>query len=160
MKDKSHGNNRSQLLALTLILLWCTSGCHSAKEAQLQQLAVDTTADNIAFEGVLESLGPDPGLTSGRFTAYRLAKYRVLRVCRGTYDQSEIVVDHAIFTAQDFEGIELKDRVCMTVRKSGKILARYNAEGIRSASEEVKTFYIANEFKRIEGSAICCDDQP
>jgi len=105
----------------------------------------------------VEKLGPDLGFGSGVLAVYRLAKYRVDKVCEGKYDGREIVVDHLIFTAREFEGIKVNDRVCLTVEISNKVIVRYNAEGIRSASDDVKTFYTAyGDLKTIDAGGTCC----
>ena len=128
-----------------LVLLWC-SGCERITGQQSGK-GTDTPnpADTVVFEGTLEKLGPDPGFVNGILAAYRLAKYRVQRVCKGDYDQSEIVVDHSIFTGKEFDGVNVNDRVCVTVRKSNKIHARNNVEGIRSPEDVVTTFFISEQ---------------
>ncbi len=111
----------------------------------------------IVFEGTLKKLAPDLGFASGLLAVYRLAKYRVDRVCEGKYEGSEIVVDHLIFTTKEFEGIKLNDRVCVTVKISNRVAMRYDAEGIRSPSDDVKTFYLAVEdIKKITSDGRCC----
>lgn len=84
---------------------------------------------------------------SGRVAVYRLGKYRVDKVCKGKYDGSEIVVDHLVFTGKEFDGIKVNARVCVTAKITNKILARWNSEGIRSPSDDVKIFYEAHEDK-------------
>jgi len=61
----------------------------------------------LVIEGTLEKLGPDTGMLSGRIAVYRLAKYRVERVCEGNYDSKEIVVDHLILSGKEFEDISV-----------------------------------------------------
>jgi len=109
------------------------------------------------FEGTLEKLAPDGGVLSGRIAVYRLAKYRVERICNGKYDGKEIVVDHLILDGKEFEGVDVGDRVCVTVRVSDKILARYNADDIRSPSDSVKTFFVGEEIRGIAAGQSCCD---
>lgn len=157
MKERSHVNsNLSLVLAVLLLLMVWSNGCDQFTAQEPAQQA--TTAETLVFEGVLEKLGPDPGVTNGRFAAYRLAKYRVERLCKGEYDQSEIVIDHSIFTGKEFEGIKVNDRVCVTVKRSKKIQARNNADGIRSPSDVVTTFYIS-ESPITQPTVGCCDNQ-
>jgi hypothetical protein len=107
----------------------------------------------IVFEGmVLKISSPVPA--SGRITAYRLVKYRVEKVCKGKYDRTDIVVDHLILTGKEFEGVEVGDRLWLTVGTTKKISPRYNAEGIRDESEPVDFFYVARSLSRIPPS-IC-----
>ena len=61
-------------------------------------------------------------------------------MCEGKYEGREIVVDHLVFDLKEFEGINLNDRVCVTVKLSRQIADRDDAEGIRSFSEDVKIF--------------------
>lgn len=140
-------------LALTLValLLW-SAAC---KRYVAQQPSV-TTTDKVVIDGVLEKLGPDLGITNGRFAAFRLAKYRVERICQGEYHEREIVVDHSIFTGHEFDGIKVNDRVCITVRRSKNINVRTNADGIRSPADAVTTFYIS-ETDITRPNAGCCD---
>ena len=75
----------------------------------------------------------------------RTAKYRIEKICAGTYDRKEIVVDHLIFTLKEFDNIKIGDRVCVTVKVSKQIHQRNNAEGIRGQDEAVSMFYVASE---------------
>lgn len=110
------------------------------------------------FEGALDKLGRNPDFVSGQMAVYRLAKYRVERVCKGTYDKSEIVVDHLVFNRKEFGGFDVGDRVCVTAKISNKVHTRYNAEGIREPSETITTFYVAaDKITRADESRGCCD---
>lgn len=100
-------------------------------------------AEKIVFEGLVERISPDSGILSGNVAVYRLAKYRVKRICKGRYQGKRIVVDHLILTGKELEGIKVGDQVCVLAQKSNKILARFNANGIRRPSDRVKTFYVA-----------------
>ena len=156
MKNKNRENSDRRVVFLVVLVLLASLGCNPNNHGQI--LTNNSTTDTIVFEGTLETLGPDLKMASGVLAVYRLAKYRVDRVCEGKYDQSEIVVDHLILSTKEFEGIDVNDRVCLKVRMSNKILARYNADGIRSPSDDVKTFYIAQgEPKTINGREKCCD---
>ena len=138
MKNLKRRHLELGLVLLILLLLALTNGCHQAKQGQQQ-----TAGEDIVFEGTVECLGPDPGIMSGILAVYRLAKYRVQKVVVGKFAGSEMVVDHLILTGKELEGIGVTDRVCVTVTASKKILQRWDAEGLRSPSEDVETFYIA-----------------
>ncbi len=141
-------------IKLVLMLLASTS-CHQVNKTQIPVTL--PTSNTIVFEGTVEKLGPDPGFDSGLIAVYRLAKYRVDKVCEGEYQGNEIVVDQLILTRKEFEGINVNDRVCVTVTISNKILSRWNAEGIRSDSEDVKTFYEAKYQTKLTGAhSTCC----
>jgi hypothetical protein len=157
MKNENLGNlNRGFVVIAVLLLLGLPVTCRQVTSTPSESKATDT----IVFEGTLEKLGPDPGIVSGILAVYRLAKYRVKRVCEGKYDAKEIVVDHLIFTSKEFEGININDRVCVRVRILDKVLVRYDAEGIRSPSDDVKTFYVAHEeIKITDWRQTCCDSQ-
>lgn len=138
-------------LTLCVAFAFLVTSCQPAK--------TESGATNtIVFEGILEKLGPDPGVTSGRLVAYRLAKYRVKKVCSGKYERQEMVVDHLIFTGKEFEGIEIGDQLCLTVKVSDQIPARSDTEGIRAPEESVKTYYVATDIvRRVSGESACCD---
>jgi len=129
------------------------STCHGVKPQ-------DKPAQTFVFEGTLEKLAPDLGILSGRIAVYRLAKYRVQQVCNNAYEEKEIVVDHLVLNGKEFEGVEVGDRVCVTVRISDKILSRYNADGIRNSSDSIKTFFIGEEIRNIDAGRNCCDISP
>jgi hypothetical protein len=104
----------------------------------------------IVFTGKLINLSP-PVPPSGIWTQYRLAKYQVDQVCKGKFSQGEIVVDHFITSATEFDGVKLGDTVCVAVYQEKKISSRKNYVGIRGEDEQVKTYFI--------GSKIVSDQQ-
>lgn len=122
-------------VVVPLIVLFATTPQVSNKHSSAEK--------TIAFEGVVERISPDHGVLSGILAVYRLAKYRVTRICKGRYSGKRIVVDHLILTGKELEGIQIGDRVCISVQKSNKIAARFNANGIRRPSDKVTIFYIA-----------------
>ena len=155
MKNENPGVNRGTGFAMVFVLLALTS-CHQVNKGQIP--ATIATLETIVFEGTLEKLGPDRGTVSGIWAAYRLAKYRVDKVCEGEYDGREIVVDHLVFDLKEFEGIHVNDRVCVSVKISKQIADRDYADGIRGRSDDVKIFYIAHDkIKKINPGGICCD---
>jgi hypothetical protein len=106
--------------------------------------ANSSSDEALIFEGTVLQIAP-PVPASGDVAFYRLAKYRVERVCRGNYAKSEIVVDHLSLTTKELDAIKVGDRVCVTVKPSRRIFARFNVKGIREESEKVKIFYIGGE---------------
>ena len=139
------------VLALILVLTPLIYGGsdHSRLPSQPENVLV--------FEGTIEKLAPNPGIVSGTIAVYRLARYRVTRVCSGKYEEKEIVIDHLVFDRKEFEGLKVGDRVCVTATISDKTLVRYDAEGIRDPSETINTFYVAAEkIKRVDPTAGCC----
>jgi hypothetical protein len=154
MRNENLGFKGATAVAVTFVLL-ALINCHQVNNGQIR---TKITTDTIVFEGTVERLGPDPGIVSGIFAAYKLARYRVDKVCEGKYDASEIVVDHLVFTGKEFDDIAVNDRVCVAVKISKEMAERYNAEGLRSPSDDIKTFYIAPDaIKKIELGGTCCD---
>lgn len=150
MKSGNRENtNRGLLLVLSLALPVILGTCHGVKTQE-------KPGETFVFEGTLEKLAPDLGILSGRIAVYRLAKYRVQKVCGGKYEGKEIVVDHLVLDGKEFEGVEIGDRVCVTVRISAKILPRYNADGIRNSADSIKTFFIVEEIRNIDAGRSCC----
>ena len=153
MKERSPSENvdRRLVLAISLMLLMFSVSCHQVNKGQ-------EYSDTLVFEATLKKLGPNLGFGSGRFAALRLAKYRVDKVCSGKYEGTEIVVDHILFSGKEFEGVKENDRMCVTVKISRKVPMRNNADGIRSPSDVVETFYIAHEeVKPLSDSGSCCE---
>lgn len=109
----------------------------------------------LTFEGTLESLAPDLGILSGRIAVFRLAKYRVEKVCQGNYSGKEIIVDHLILSGREFDGVNLGDRVCISVKISDRIVTRYDAEGIRSPGDTVNIFFVGGEVAGRDQAPIC-----
>src|SRR5262245_2506490 len=107
--------------------------------------------EELAFEGVVLQIGPDPGYLSGDTPAYQLVNYRIERIITGRYEGKEIVLDHLILTGKELEGIKAGARVCVTVRVSKEIGLRVKAKGIRKASQAVKVFYIGGKGKLSKG---------
>jgi len=107
----------------------------------------------IEFEGRVLLIGEKPPFLSGaRQLTYQLAKYRIIKVTRGKYSQSEIVVDHLIFAGTELEKIKIGDRVHVSVERSKTISLRSDSPGIREASDVVKTYYV--------GTSLILDSSP
>lgn len=102
----------------------------------------------IVFEGELLVVGPPPPFASGYFSTFRLAKYRVLQVCKGNYSGSEIVVDHPAITLKEFDGVDVGDKLWITVSREKKIASQHSAVGIRESSERPREFFIARGLQR------------
>lgn len=141
--------NKTHLSLWVLCVAMALGGCQPATTESL-------STETFVFEGTLLKLGPDPGFVSGRLAAYRLAKYRVEKVCSGKYQGKEIVVDHPIFTGKEFENIKIGDRVCLTIKVSDKVLVRKNAEEIRAEDEKINTFYVAEGIASVSADSRCC----
>lgn len=109
----------------------------------------------LSFEGTVMKIGP-PIFRSGFVTAYRLVKYRVERVCTGSYQQAEIVVDHLVLTGKELDGVNVGDRVYVTLKKAKKISPRYNVAGIREASDKLNVFYIGGTVSSAATSSCSC----
>ncbi len=149
MKNESRGKLK-RLCLLPLCFAMIVSSCQLARTQSASN-------DTLMFEGTLEKLGADPGTVSGRLAIYRLAKYRVEKVCAGEYEHEEIVVDHLIFTGKEFGNIKIGERVCVKVKVSREINVRNNAEGIRTPNETVNIFYVASEAPvRLSDDTECC----
>ncbi len=103
-----------------------------------------SSSKDLVFEGIVLKIAPSVP-ASGYFAFYRLAKYRIERVCRGRYTKTEIVVDHLSLSTKELDAIKVGDRVCLSVEPSQKIFTRTNVEGIREKSEKIKIFYIGSE---------------
>jgi hypothetical protein len=121
--------------------------------------AQNPSVEDIVFEGIVERIAPDSGVVSGNLAVYRLSQYRVRQVCKGRYRGSRIVVDHLILTGKELEEIKVGDQVCVSVKRSNKILARFNSNGIRRPTERVNIFYIAG---KVDVTSIsdcrCCEN--
>lgn len=116
------------------------------------------SSQKIVFVGTVRRIASDTGIRSGDLAIYRLVSYKVEHVCQGEYNEKAIVVDHLILTGKELDGIKVGDRVCVSVEKSKNVLARFNAEGIRSSNETVKIFFVGGKVAgSSEGlSCSCC----
>lgn len=127
----------------------------SASCQQAQSAAEPGTV--LVFEGTIEKLAPNPEFVSGWAAVFRLAKYRVERICDGKFEGKEIVVDHVVLDRKEFEGFNVGDRVCVRARIQSKIPTRHNEEGIRDASDTITAFYVASEkIARADQNGGCC----
>lgn len=157
MKRKNQSNRTVAFAAISLLILLIGS-CQLTSPAQEPEGGGGEPERIVMFEGSLEKLGRNPDFVSGVMAVYRLAKYRVERVCKGTYDKSEIVVDHLVFNREEFDGFKVGNTVCVTAKISNKVHTRYNGEEIRDPSETITTFYVAsNKITRADESKGCCD---
>ena len=125
-----------------LLMTGCLARLHGN---EVQENPPDT---QIVFQGTVLKLAPDPGTGSGSaLVVYQLARYRVDRVCRGSYSEKEITVDHLILSGKELEGVKVGDRLCVTVEKRPKVFNRWNSPGIREESDVVEMFYLGGEAK-------------
>jgi hypothetical protein len=148
MKNKNEEHTKKSVTIVCFVLLFLlTVGCQTAR-TESQSILI--------FEGTVERLAPDSGILSGTLAVFRLARYRVERICNGNYKAKEIVVDHLILSGKELEGINVGDRVCVSVKSSKTIGTRYNADGIRNPSDVVATFFVAEQIKRLSNDDRCC----
>ena len=114
----------------------------------------DATATNdpssLVVTAVVEKVGRYTETSSGIYTIYQLVKYRIVAVCAGSYDKKEIVVDHLLVSGDEVKGLKAGDKVYLTLQPSKSIAMRFDEEGLRSASENIETFYIARKLEVVE----------
>lgn len=111
-----------------------------ASSSRIGNSSLPDETGGLAFEGTVLRIGPHMPM-SGGCAFYRLAKYRVDRVCSGRYFEPEIVVDNLVLTGKELDELSEGDRVWVTVTKSKEIFSRMNIEGIREESDKVDIFY-------------------
>ena len=99
----------------------------------------------LVIAAIVEAIGKHPGATSVRFEIYQLAKYKVVTVCAGTYEQKEIVVDHLLISGDELMSLHAGDKVYLTLSTSKTLPTRSNEEGFRTPSQTVETFYIGGK---------------
>ncbi|NLT32175.1 MAG: hypothetical protein GXX81_01905 [Acidobacteria bacterium] len=103
--------------------------------------------NDICFEGKIEKMAP-PTFASGVVPAYRLVRYQVIRVLKGTYREREIVVDHLVMDVDELEKYHPGDIVCLCVEKVRQPLQRWNAKGIRDPDERVQWYFIDKDLHK------------
>ncbi len=108
----------------------------------------------LIVEATVLKVGDLPAVSCGVMAVYQLATYRVERVLMGKYSLSEITVDHLACKRDVLAGIAPGDRVIVVINLRQNVLQRWNAEGIRSASDKVEKFYVA---ERIARATSCCE---
>ena len=113
----------------------------------------------IVFEGTVLKVGARMP-ASGQFIFYRLAKYRINRVCSGSYAQNEIVVDHlSLFKGEELKSIERGDRVCVAVRKERELSSLSYEDGLRDKSDKIDAFYVGGEVVRAKSTSCECEKE-
>lgn len=132
------------LMSLSLLVLSCSVlGKTSTRDEEL-----------LIFEGTVIKVGELPAMSCGVMAVYQLARYRVDRVLVGNYKAAEITVDHLACKRDVLEGISSSDKVIVVINRNKTVLQRWNTVGIRSPSDVVKTFYVA---ERVARPSSCCD---
>jgi len=123
------------LVVITLTVLYGSSGA----------IGLPTRKGNkpIIIEGTILDMSPTfgQGKPSGIFPHYRLVKYRVDRVCKGKYEEDEIVIDHIIVSGDELKDRKVGDKVyalTWRIKKEGTI---YTYKGIRDSTEGIKYLY-------------------
>jgi hypothetical protein len=104
----------------------------------------EKSESGLLLAGVVDKIGKHPGATSGGYKIYQLVRYRVAEVCTGTYNQKEIVVDHLLVSGEEVKSLRVGEKVYLTLTASKTIETRFDEEGLRSASDNVETFYIGH----------------
>jgi hypothetical protein len=148
VKDASMTNLKLKLLLPPLLLVISASSLQSSSPVKNNELLI--------FEGSVLKVGQLPTVSCGVMAVYQLASYRIDRVLVGDYKDAEIVVDHLACKRDVLEGVHSGDKVIVVINKKKRILQRWNAEGIRSAPDTVKTFYVADRVARLTS---CCDSK-
>lgn len=110
----------------------------------------------LTFEGTVLQIGDSPDRDSGGVEAYQLVKYRISRVCNGRPVGREILVDHLILRSDDLKDLRVRDKVCLSVRRSKTISMRYDAEGLRKASDIVRVYYIGGPVNQNQLAPCSC----
>jgi hypothetical protein len=141
---------RVKIYVLTFVLI----GGISTFPQQSTRPARETP--DLVFEGTVLQIGPDSGRVSGRAAFYQLVKYRVDRVCEGSYSEKEIVVDHLILYHKQLSGVRVGDKLCVAVNKSSEIFARNDVDGIRAPSDVITTFFIGGQVRRTTAVPCAC----
>lgn len=137
------------LLALTTLLLVCQSRAQiSHPQSQSQRLV---------FEASVEKIGRSPGVGSGDVAVYQLAKYKIISICEGEYDQQEIVVDHVMLYGHELDDVRVGDRVRVVTRKSNTIFTRKNEEGFRNAGDKIEVFYTGEKPQLVSPNCAACE---
>jgi hypothetical protein len=120
------------------------------------RVAVSET-HNLVIEAVVEKIGAAPGVGSGVRAVYQFAKYKVIQVCEGEYNQQDIVVDHIMLHGDELDGFRPGDRVRLVVQKSKTIFTRNNEDGFRNARDKVEVFYIGEKPKLVAPDCAPCE---
>jgi hypothetical protein len=114
-------------------------------------------SSNLVIEAIVTKIGKAPGVGSGFHAIYQFAKYKVTSVCKGEYEQREIVVDHLILYGNELDELKSGDRVRLVIEKSNKIFSRNDEEGFRDANDKVETFYIGEKPQRLLANCVPCE---
>jgi hypothetical protein len=114
-------------------------------------------SQNLIFEAIVKKIGSAPGVGSGFHAVYQLAKYKVLSVCEGEYDQQEIVVDHLMLYGNELDDLRVGDKVRVVTKKSETIFTRNNEEGFRNAGDKVEFFYTGEKPILVTPNCVSCE---
>jgi hypothetical protein len=125
------------LILIFFALLVLTSG-------QLLGQKAIKKKDFIIIEGTILKMS-SPVRPAHFVTRYRLIKYKVNRVCKGKFDNEEIVIDHHIFFGDEDKDVKIGDKVYVAFNPSRTIPARFNSPEIRDSKEQISKFYIGNK---------------
>ena len=113
-------------------------------------MTFEPPAPRISFVGTLLAKSPPPGGGCGYFFWHQLGLYRIESSYGSVFVGSHVVVDHPSCFGDVFDGVNIGDRVSLTVevRSSYSTLTVY--PGIRSASDKPSRFFIAQSVVRVD----------
>ena len=114
-------------------------------------------SEHLVLDAVVTQIGKNPGVGSGVFAVYQLAKYKIVKVCEGDYTQPEIVVDQLLLTAHELDDLRVGERVRLSVQRSKTVLMRYNQQGIREPGDEIREFYLGEPPQLLPASCSPCE---
>lgn len=136
------------LTALTIVLIQV---CQPKAQISHHQ------SQSLIFEAVVKKIGSAPGVGSGFHAVYQLAKYKIISICEGEYDQQEIVVDHVMLYGNELDDVRVGDRVRVVTRKSNTIFTRKNEEGFRNAGDKIEVFYTGEKPQLVSPNCAACE---
>lgn len=111
---------------------------------------------DLIFEGTVVQIGPSSSRVSGRSAVYQLVKYKVERVCKGSYSEEEIVVDHLILYHHQMKPLRVGEKFCVGAKIASEIFVRNDVKGIREPSDSVSVFFIGGTVKAASTTSCSC----
>lgn len=111
---------------------------------------------DLIFEGTVLRIGPSSSRVSGRSAVYQLVKYKVERVCKGSYSEEEIVIDHLILYHHQMKLLRIGEKFCVGAKRTSEIFVRNDVKGIREPSDSVTVFFIGGTVKGASTTACAC----
>jgi hypothetical protein len=136
------------IIGLTIVLIHACQPKARVPHSQSQ---------NLVLEGIVEKIGDASGVGSGFHAVYQFAKYRLISICEGEYDQQQIIVDHLILYGDELDGLRPGDKVRLIIKKSNTIFTRNNEDNFRNAHDKVEVFYIGEKPKLLSPDCAPCE---